>query len=124
MSKAWYIKKGYFDDLLVVVDFEHSSGEGFDVDVGFSEFDITVEITEVFGFHVHALEDGDETKDSELFVGFVGVVVDLKLLLHFTFDSVDSFLMDFDFGVVVLQLSFELANDKDRMFKQSQIPDL
>lgn len=69
------------NDFVVVVELEHGAGEGFNVDVGFFEFDVAVEVAEVLGFHVHTAEYGDEPEDSELFIGFVSVVIDSEFLL-------------------------------------------
>lgn len=116
ISKALIKLINYFDNFLVVMDFEHGSWESFNINVGFFNFDIAIEISKVFGFHFHAFEDSNKTKDGELFVGFICVVINGELLDHFGFDSVDSFLIEFDFRVVILKLFFELSNDKDRVF--------
>lgn len=49
----------YIDDLVVIADFKHCSGEGFNVDIGLFEFDVTIEVTKILRFYVHALKNRD-----------------------------------------------------------------
>lgn len=102
MSNALIKFINYFNDLLIIVYFEHGSWKSFNVNIRFFYFDIAIEISKVFWFHVHTFKYGDETKDSELFVSFVSIVINSELLDHFGFDSVDPFFMNLDFGIVIL----------------------
>lgn len=105
------------DDLVVVVELEHGSGEGFNINVGFFEFDVAVEICEKFGFHVHATENGNQPEHCELFVCFVGVVIHCKFFLEFAFDGLDSVRKLGDFGVALLDLFLKFTDHEDRVFE-------
>ena len=106
----------YLNDFLIVVYFKHGSWKSFDVNIWFFYFDIAIKISKIFGFHVHTFENGDKSKDSKLFVGFVSVVVDGEFLNHFGFNPIDSFFIRFEFWVVIFKLSLKLANDIHGVF--------
>jgi hypothetical protein len=84
---------------LVIVTFEHCPGKGLNVNVGFFDLDIAVEILEAFWLHAHATENCHKPQNCELFVRLVSSVIQGEFLLHFGLDPLDSWGVYANFGI-------------------------